>query len=257
MMLTLMLMMAATQPARGFDYLPRNTTGCQYSGAGLSLKPRWQISTQAGSKIEQPVGIEITNLEGWKGQLQDVKVDELAPRCALPELSKQMRSGSSGFCDFRLDEHRPWHLAIQRQFPNYFGTETVLYYKLIKKPTESKPYFEAVVCAMPNIRCRGKTLEQVKENLLKQYTFYLATLIDEQDDFEDRCIYGSRFESCIIIYDEAWNARLPLKSELVSGAEELRRQFKREFDRHGKDVGMFSPGYLDLIFPYGLHELGR
>ena len=59
-------------------------------------------------------------------------------------------------------------------------------YDLVKSPTYNNAYYEAYVCCMPNIRCRAKTIESLHEQLLQQYSQYLAKMLQDEEDFPSK-----------------------------------------------------------------------
>ncbi|HQR07560.1 MAG TPA: hypothetical protein PLN21_12100 [Gemmatales bacterium] len=240
-----LLMTATGQPTKGFDYLPKNTTSCQYTGVSLILKPHWQINSQSNPNEKQAVVSSETNLEAWKSQVHAPHVYEMAPTIAI-QYTRPNRFGSSGFVE-PISIHHPWHLAIQRHWPDYFGTETALSYHLLKMPTTHQPYYEAVVSAVPSIRCRGKTLEQVQKQLLQQYASYLENMMEEGvSDYERRDE---------VVFGEAWNATLPVKSELTSNDEVKRRSSRNpNWSLEGKEAQHAPTGHWDLVFPVGYYQ---
>jgi hypothetical protein len=150
------------------------------------------------------------------------------------------------FADPNHAYHHPWHLAIQRHWPEYFGTDSALSYTLLKTPNLHQPYFEAVVTLIPSIRCRGKTLEQVQKQLLQLYSSYLENLIEEGVSDYDR-----RDEE---VFGELWKATLPLKSELTINDEVKRRSSRNpNWNLEGREAQQAPTGHWDLVFPYGNH----
>lgn len=198
------LLLVAGQPTKGFDYLPKNTTACQYTGASFILKTKWQFNSQSNPIEERDVVQAETNLDTWRSQRLAHQINELSPKIAIDSerLGYRFRGG---FRDM-LYTHYPWHLAIQHHWPDYFGKDPVLTYRLLKLPTTRQPYYEAAVTAVPSIRCRGKTLEEVQKQLLQLYASYLENLMEEGVSDYDR-----RDEE---VFGESWKAKQLIRSEI-------------------------------------------
>jgi hypothetical protein len=80
----LMLLMALSfvpgQPTQRFDYLPKNTTTCPYTGANLIFEPKWQIDFE-----EQTEASSESNLETWKAQRYQVQIKSIVPTKAVED----------------------------------------------------------------------------------------------------------------------------------------------------------------------------
>jgi hypothetical protein len=160
--------------------------GIELRVASFNMKPEWKaVASTDGHTKSTHLGDE-TNLEQWRNSVQTVKIEDLAPRKAMPITAYSRVSLYHRFTYQAMFIHAPWYLTVQQHWPDCFGTEPVLYYDLVKSPTLQKPYYEAVVCPMPNIRCRAKTIELLQEQLLKQYSEYLAKMLQDEEDFPTR-----------------------------------------------------------------------
>ena len=181
--------------------------GIELCVTSFNMKPEWKavVSTDGHTKSTLP-GDE-TNLEQWQNLQQAINVDALIPRKAIPISARSHDYYYSGsYTGQEMCTHAPWYLAIQRHWPNYFGSKPILFYDLVKSPTSRKPYYEAFVCCMPNIRCKAKTIELLEEQLLQHYASYLETLLEESIPEP-----GRKSE---VIFGESWIAKQPARSEI-------------------------------------------
>lgn len=155
----------------------------------VNLKPTWKVGQVTSASNDSLNQSDESNLEHWRNQFElKNDVDELAPHTAIEKdkpcsgivVSARIVSEAD-----ILNYHSPWQLAIQRNWPAFFRNN-VLVYELTKVPTSQKPYYEAFVCCMPNIRCKAKTIEALQEQLLHQYSEYLAKMLQDEEDFPTR-----------------------------------------------------------------------
>lgn len=179
-------------------------------GVEVSLIPNWQSTQIAVQNSNSFTSSNASNLEQWRNLSQAVNVEDLAPRFAVQmsgppgdwrrgyEFCERNTPNNSvnaliGFTNLKAatsldgriylsDSHYPWHIALQQKLPEQYSKH-VLVYELVKTPTSQKPYYEAFACSMPNIRCRAKTIESLKEQLLQQYSQYLVKMLQDEEDF--------------------------------------------------------------------------
>jgi len=151
----------------------------------LNLRPSWKIDQITTHSNIAPCSSNESNLEQWRNLVQTIKVEDVAPRQAIP-IPKD--DGSLGIRRVRglVNGHHPWYLAINEPCLDRSFKECVLMYDLVKSPTFNSPYYEAFVCCMPNIRCRAKTIEALQEQLLQQYSQYLAKMLQDEVDFPSK-----------------------------------------------------------------------
>jgi hypothetical protein len=236
-------------PAGSFMTSPR-PNGVAQCDTSFNLKPQWQAVASTDGHARSTLAGDETNLEQWRNHLElKTDVDEMVPHTAIekhnPNSSLTVASSVGSAADLP-NSHCPWHLAMQRYWPAFFRNN-VLVYELTKVPTSPRPYYEAIVCSMPNIRCRAKTIEALQEQLLKQYASYLETLL------EDTVPEGNSSDK--LFNSESWIARLSLKSQLSNEPRSRRPTRAPGLTVEVQKVpAIFDPGYFDLIFPYGIHD---
>lgn len=156
-------------------------------GVVVYLKPTWKVGQETLAKIDSLKESGESNLEQWRNLMQTAKSENITPRKAIPISAKSHDYYYSGsYNDQSMCTHAPWYLTVQQHWPDYFGSEPVLFYDVVRTPTMQKPYYEAIVCSMPNIRCKAKTMEALQEQLLQQYSQYLAKLLEDEEDFPAR-----------------------------------------------------------------------
>lgn len=141
----------------------------------VDMKPCLKVARCDSSECKLNKSDE-SNLEQWRSQTQIVKIEDLAPQLAVEKVKQ--RDGLFGF-EIEQCSHCPWHLDIQLSYPDNPLVSNVLLYEITKSPTLQNPNYEAIVCAMPNIRCKAKSVELLQEQLLKQYADYLGTLLED------------------------------------------------------------------------------
>ncbi len=197
----------------------------------VNLKPTWKIGQVTSANNDSLSQSNESNLEQLHNQMETVKIEDLAPKLAIQNNNKE-HSGPQYRIRYGMkietaksNYHCPWHLAIQSSWPGYSYVAKILQYDLVKSPTIEKPYYEAFVCSMPNIRCKAKTIEALQEQLLHQYSEYLAKMLQDEEDFPNN----------------HHDIRRPTRT-LGLPAEGQ------------KAPAITDPGYLDLIFPYGIHD---
>lgn len=153
----------------------------------VNLKPIWRVAQLTSANKESIKPIDESNLELWRYLTQTAKIENITPRKAVPITAKSHDYYYSGsYNDQAMCTHAPWYLTVQQHWPEYFGSEPVLFYEVIRTPTMQKPYYEAIVCTMPNIRCKEKTIEALQEQLLQQYSQYLAKMLQDEENFPAR-----------------------------------------------------------------------
>jgi len=157
--------------------------GIELRVTSFNMKPEWKAVASIDGHTKSTLSGDETNLEQWRNQIETVKIEDLAPRKAMPITSNSRISRHLRFTDRPICIHAPWYLTVQQHWPDCFGTEPVLCYELVKSPTLQKPYYEAVVFSMPNIRCRAKTIELLQEQLLQHYSEYLSKILQDEEDF--------------------------------------------------------------------------
>lgn len=178
----------------------------------FTLSPRWQVEGCKQNDNDSAYSTE-SNYEQWQKLTLAVKIDEIAPRIAIQKstlsiakerdniwrqkmmemnalplsmpvyqitVSDDMRTRIVSYVTPELS-HCPWHLGIQRDWPGYFSNRNILVYDVIKTPSTRNPYYEAIVCSMPNIRCKAKTIELLEQQLLQQYASYLLNLMETEN----------------------------------------------------------------------------
>lgn len=217
MLMLLLAIIAAEAPKQSGLPLPSAAARVSYHGAVVVYAAQDWRSVES-SKREEPAEILApeTNLEHWRSLLVTKQSVALMPTVALDHSMKE--EGVVVFIRLRPSrilfgyDHRPWHVVIQSKYPELYHHNTILYYDLTKSPTTQKPYFEAVVCAMPNIRCKAKTLELLHQELLQRYASYLETLMEEESDSPPRLPPGSStidhsFIAFMLDFDEYDGAR--------------------------------------------------
>ena len=173
-----------------------------------TLNPQWQVARITSRTDSNSIQAGESNLEQWRNAFELVNIEELTPHTAIKKHNPDSDYGvgtSIGSAADLPNSHCPWHLAMQRYWPGYFQNN-VLVYEITKTPTGQKPYYEAFVCCMPNIRCKAKTIELLEEQLLQHYASYLETLM-EQSIPES----GRKNE---VIFGESWIAKQPARSEI-------------------------------------------
>lgn len=117
-----------------------------------------------------------SNLEQWEHLAQTVKIEELPPQQAIEKRKEEGIIVSCVYDSDPMTPHCPWHPGIQQPWPKFLGIGSYLHYELVNTPSTQKPYYEAVVCSMPTLRCKAKTIELLQKQLLQQYANYLETL---------------------------------------------------------------------------------
>lgn len=178
----------------------------------FTLSPRWQVEGCKQNDNDSAYSTE-SNYEQWQKLTLSVKIEEIAPRIAIQKstlsiakerdilwrkkmmemsvlplsmpvyqiaVSDDMRTRIVAYVTPDLS-HCPWHLGIQRDWPGYFSNRNILVYDVIKTPSTRNPYYEAIVCSMPNIRCKAKTIELLEQQLLQQYASYLLNLMETEN----------------------------------------------------------------------------
>ncbi len=159
--------------------------GIELRVTSFNMKPEWKAVASTDGHAKSTLPGDETNLELWRNSVQTVKIEDITPLQAIPIPEDD---GSLGIRRVRglANGHRPWYLAINEPCLNRSFKERVLMYDLVKSPTFNSPYYEAYVCCMPNIRCKAKSIESLQEQLLQQYSQYLAKMLQDEEDFPSK-----------------------------------------------------------------------
>lgn len=169
MLTALLFLVAATQPAQCFGELPRNTSTCTYTGVDGLVKPFSQTNVDWDSETVPELPIAESNRTSWQRlKNEELERDQIPTKATQPIISR-----GRSFID---RYHRPWHTAFRSLWHDFELISKVVLYEVSHMPTLREPYYEGFVTPMPNICCRAKSLEQLQDQLLKQYAQYLRIL---------------------------------------------------------------------------------
>ncbi|MFT3880819.1 MAG: hypothetical protein QM703_14305 [Gemmatales bacterium] len=152
----------------------------------VNLKPTWKVSQVVSVNNQSLKPSKESNLEQWRNLVQKMSVEDVVPRQAIPRIKEYGHIGIR-YVKGLTSGHRPWCLGINElSFDRPPIAESYLIYDLVKSPTVTNPYYEGFVCCIPTIRCKAKTIELLQEQLLQQYSQYLAKMLQDEEDFPHR-----------------------------------------------------------------------